>query len=94
MSGHLPTQAVRLAVDKMLVVVHRARESRVAAARIKNDQVKWRFLRDFFCRQGFDLPPKSVGASVDKMFALGCKPYRQRLSVMWSKNAQFASLAG
>jgi hypothetical protein len=25
-----------------------------------------------------DLPPISVGASVDKMFAIGCRPYKQR----------------
>ena len=93
MSDHLPTQAVRLAVDKMLVVVHRARESRVAAARIKNDQVKWRFLRDFFCRQGFDLPPKSVGASVDKMFAFLCSPYKSRPALIWLKYDQLQLFA-
>jgi hypothetical protein len=34
------------------------------------------------------LPPKSVGASVDKVFAILCKPSKPRLSGFRSKNEQ------
>ena len=37
------------------------------------------------------LPPKSVGASVDKMFAIGCRPYLLRLSSSWLNTDQNAA---
>jgi hypothetical protein len=37
-----------------------------------------------------ELPPISVGASVDKMFAQRCRPLDSWLSGLWSKNDQIA----
>jgi hypothetical protein len=34
------------------------------------------------------LPPISVGASVDKMFAVGYRPYKTGFSGVWLKNDQ------
>ena len=37
-----------------------------------------------------DLPPNSVGGSVDKMFAISYRPYKQWFSVSWLYFDQFA----
>ena len=72
----LPTIAVDAPVDNLFAVVYTPGASCPAALCTKNNQPNWRFLLGFFPGGRTDLPPKSVGASVDKMFAVGWGPYR------------------
>jgi hypothetical protein len=67
-------------VDNLFAAAHSLYESSAPAPRTKNNQANSRFFMGFSPAHGADLPPKSVGASVDKMFAVACSPYKQRLA--------------
>ena len=42
----------------------------------------------WFSTESVKLPPISVGASVDKVFVILCKPYKPLHTEIWSKNVQ------
>ena len=71
-------------VDNLFAGVHKPGISSSAALCTKNNQPNLRFLLGFSPGLGLDLPPKSVGAFVDKMFAIRYKPYKTWLSRGWS----------
>jgi hypothetical protein len=98
----LPTISVSVTVDNLFVVVCRPYIQKVLICCSKNDQggvllVKSSGKGGFFshfrhCPQGMGiwakLYPKSVGASVDKVFVLVCSPMKPGATEIWLKNIQ------
>jgi hypothetical protein len=74
----LPTNAVSVAVDKVFVGAQRPGKSTPVAGCMKTIRLTHGFYGDFCVDKAsalLRLAPKSVGASVDKMFAIGYRPY-------------------